>query len=241
MHQHPTTLRKAARTALGTLAGMGAACLVLVAAPGWAHVTVNPGTATQGGYTALAFRVPTESDSASTTKVQVYLPVDHPIASVSVKPHPGWHARVVTHKLPTPLTTDDGQVTESVSRITWTPDSPKDAVKPGEYDEFDISVGPLPAVSSLTFKTLQTYSDGTVVRWIDPPAPAGQPEPEHPAPVLTLLPASGEPAAGSSASESGSGDGKATAALVLSIVAVLLGASALGSSLLRRRPAGRDV
>ena len=178
--------------------------------------------------------MPTESDSASTTKVQVYLPEDHPIASVSVKPHPGWHVQVVTTKLATPLTTDDGQVTEAVSRITWTPDSPTDAIKPGEYDEFDISVGPLPEVSSLTFKALQTYSDGTVVRWIDPPAAGGQPEPEHPAPTLTLVPASDQVASDASA-DSGSGDGKATAALVLSIVAVLLGAGALAASLLRRR------
>ena len=233
--QHPTTLRTTARAALGTLAALGVAGLVLIAAPGWAHVTVNPGTATQGGYTALSLRVPTESDSASTTKVAVFLPQDHPLASVSVKPHPGWHATVVTKKLPTPLTTDDGQVTEGVYSITWTPDSPKDALKPGEYDDFDISVGPLPDVPTLTFKTLQTYSDGTVVRWIDAPAAAGQPEPEHPAPVLTLVPASGADGAAAGSSDSGSGDGKATVALVLSIVAALLAGGALGSSVLRRR------
>jgi uncharacterized protein YcnI len=165
--------------------------------------------------------------------VQVYLPEDHPIASVSVKPHPGWHTQVITEKLATPLSTDDGQVTEGVSRITWTADRPQDAIGPGEYDEFDISVGPLPDVSSLSFKTLQTYSDGTVVRWIDPAAPEGQPEPEHPAPTLALVPASADTT--DDAANSGSGDGTATAAMVLSIVAVLLGAAALGSSLLRKR------
>jgi periplasmic copper chaperone A len=238
MRQHRTTLRTAARAALGTLAAGCAACLVLVAAPGWAHVTVNPSTAAQGGYTVLSFRVPTESDSASTTKVQVFLPADHPLASVSVRPHPGWHTKVVTKKLATPLSTDDGQVTEGVYSITWTPDGPKDALKPGEYDDFDVSVGPLPEVSSLTFKTLQTYSDGTVVRWIDPPAASGQPEPEHPAPTLTLTPASdtssGDPMSSDAATASGPGDGKATTALVLSIVAVLLGAGALVSTLRRR-------
>jgi len=76
MHHPRTTLRTAARVALGTLASVASVCLVLVAAPGWAHVTVNPDTATQGGYTALSFRVPTESDSTSTTKVQVFLPQD---------------------------------------------------------------------------------------------------------------------------------------------------------------------
>jgi uncharacterized protein YcnI len=209
-----------------------------MAAPGWAHVTVNPVTATQGGYTALSFRVPSEADSASTTRVQVFLPQDHPIASVSVRPHPGWHAKVVTKKLATPLSTDDGQVTEGVSSITWTADSRQDALRPGEYDEFDIAVGPLPEVPSLTFKALQTYSDGSVVRWIDPPAAEGQPEPEHPAPTLTLVPASDETnaTAADPGDDSGDGnDGTATTALVLSIVALVLGGGALVTALLRRR------
>jgi uncharacterized protein YcnI len=235
MQQPQTTLRKAWRAAVRTLAAAAAACLVLVAAPGWAHVEIEPGAATQGDYTALSFRVPNETDSTSTTKVQVFLPQDHPLASVSVKPHPGWHAEVVTKKLATPLATDDGEVTEGVYSVTWTTDSARDALKPGEYDDFDISVGPLPDVPSLTFKTLQTYSDRTVVRWIDPPAAEGQPEPEHPAPTLTLVPASDEPAADAGSGESDDGDGPATAALVLSIVALVLGAGALGTSLLRRR------
>ena len=238
MQQPRTTLRKAARVALGTLASVASLCLVLVAAPGWAHVTVDPSTATQGGFSALTFRVPNETDSSSTTKVQVFLPQDHPLASVSVKPHPGWHAQVVTKKLATPLSTDDGEVTEGVFSITWTPNAQQDAIQPGQYDEFDISVGPLPEVSSLTFKALQTYSDGTVVRWIDPPAAEGQPEPEHAAPALTLVPASDEEVADPASSGSGDSDGSdgtATTALVLSIVAVLLGAGALGTALLRRR------
>jgi periplasmic copper chaperone A len=235
MQQHPTTLRRAQRLALGTLAAVVAACLLLLAAPGWAHVTVNPREAVQGGYTALSFRVPNETDDTSTTKVEVFLPQEHPLASVSVRPHPGWHAKVVTKKLAKPLSTDDGKVTDGVYSITWTPDRAKDALQPGQYDEFDVSVGPRPEVSSLTFKTLQTYSDGTVVRWIDQPAAAGQPEPEHPAPVLTLLPASADPASASAGSESDGSDGTAATALVLSIVALLLGAGALGTSLLRRR------
>jgi uncharacterized protein YcnI len=240
-HQLRTTRR---RLALGMLAAVGAACLVLVAAPGWAHVQIDPGTATQGSEVALSFRVPNESDSVSTTKVQVYLPTDHPLPEASVRPHAGWKVAVQTRKLAQPITTDDGKVTEAVTRITWTADSAHDALKPGQYDDFDISVGPLPGVSSLTFKTLQTYSDGTVVRWIDPPAPAGEPEPEHPAPTLTLVPASDGGAATATAdsgtgsstdSGSSSGDGKATTALVLSIVAAVLAAGALATSLLRRR------
>jgi uncharacterized protein YcnI len=237
MPQLATIRQTVARAALRTIAAAGATVLVLVAAPGWAHVTVEPGTATQGGYTALSFRVPSESDSASTTKIQLFLPQDHPLASVSVRPHPGWKATVVTRKLDAPLTTDDGQVTEAVASITWTAVGPEDALKPGQYDDFDVSVGPLPDVPTLTFKVLQTYSDRSVVRWIDPPAAKGQPEPEHPAPTLTLLPASAATSTGPGAAATGPGsDGRATTALVLSIVAVVLGLGALVTALLRRRP-----
>ena len=155
-----------------------------------AHVTVNPSDATQGGYTRIAFRVPTESDTLSTTKVQVNLPTDEPVASVSIMPVPGWTAKVIPTRLAKPITTDDGdQVTEAISEIDWTADSAATAIKPGEFQEFPVSLGPLPETDSMTFKALQTYSDGSIVRWIDVATPGG-PEPEHPAPVLHLAKAS---------------------------------------------------
>ena len=163
-----------------------------------AHVTVNPDQATQGGFTRVAFRVPTESDTASTTKLDVFLPTDQPVASVSTMPVPGWTVQVTTSKLATPLTDDDGnKVTEAVSQLTWTA-SPDAATKPGQFQEFPVSLGPLPKTGQLVFKVLQTYSDGTVVRWIDPVV-AGQAEPDHPAPVLSLAPAAGDAAAAPSA------------------------------------------
>src|SRR3954466_3571522 len=72
-----------------------------------AHVTVNPNTAVQGGYTKVTFRVPTERDDASTTKVEVAIPTDKPIASVSTRPVQGWTAVTETSKLQTPIKTDD--------------------------------------------------------------------------------------------------------------------------------------
>jgi uncharacterized protein YcnI len=158
------------------------AALLLPATSALAHVTVNPPQATQGSYAKLAFRVPNERDGVNTTKVEVNFPVDHPIASVSVRPHPGWTYTVDRTKLTTPIKSDDGEISEAVTKITWT----GGAIKPGEFDEFEVSVGPLPDdVDSLTFEALQTYSDGQIVRWIDEAAP-GAAEPDHPAPVLTL-------------------------------------------------------
>ncbi|GAA0565547.1 hypothetical protein GCM10010172_56370 [Paractinoplanes ferrugineus] len=164
-----------------------------LAAPASAHVTVNPNTATPGGYTKVTFRVPNESDTASTTKVEVNLPADKPVASVSLKPVPGWTAEAVKSKLATPIKAHDTEITEAVSKITWTAQTGSD-IKPGTFQEFDVSLGPLPESGQLVFKALQTYSDGTVTRWIDEPTTDGS-EPEHPAPVLKLTAATATDAA----------------------------------------------
>jgi len=54
------------------------------------------------------------------------------------------------------------------------------------FDLFTVLVGTLPSdTGKVTFNVLQTYSDGSVVSWIEPVV-KGVPAPEHPAPVLTL-------------------------------------------------------
>jgi periplasmic copper chaperone A len=174
------TLVRAGFGALGVLAAA-----VIGTGPAWAHVTVNPKEATQGGYAKLAFRVPNEKDNASTVKLKVNIPTDAPIASVSIKPVAGWTAKTETAKLATPVKTDDGELTEGVSKITWTAANTAAGIAPGQFQEFEISAGPLPEVDQIVFKTLQTYSDGDIVRWIEEPA-AGSAEPEHPAPALKL-------------------------------------------------------
>lgn len=161
----------------------------LMAAPAFAHVTIKPGTAEQGGFTTQAIQVPNERDDASTVKVEVTFPTDHPLAFVSVEAVPGWQITVERAKLATPITSDDGEVTEAVSKITWSGGS----IAPGYFQTFPVSMGPLPEVSSLTFKAVQTYSNGEVVSWIEEATPGGE-EPELPAPVLTLTKGSDEAA-----------------------------------------------
>ena len=73
------------------------------------------------------------------------------------------------------------QITEAVARITWD----GGVIAPEEFQEFEVSLGPLPDTDRMVFKALQTYSNGDVVRWIDLPTPGGK-DPDHPAPVLTL-------------------------------------------------------
>jgi len=162
----------------GILVGGALIGALMLAGSAWAHVTVSPSTAPQGGFTAIVFRVPTESDTASTTKVDVHFDMTKPIATVDYQALPGWTTKVTTAKLTKPITDDDGnQVTQAVSEIVWTADSSATAIKPGQFLDFPVELGPLPKAPSIAFKTLQTYSDGSVVRWIDATAPGGR---DHP-------------------------------------------------------------
>ncbi|MGH3981137.1 MAG: YcnI family protein [Pseudonocardiaceae bacterium] len=203
--------------------------LLTLAGVASAHVTVNPRSAEQGGYTKVAFRVPNERDTASTTVLEINFPTDHPIVSVSTRAVPGWTATVQKTALAQPITTEGGeQVTETVSKITWTGGK----IAPGTFEEFDVSLGPLPTdTDQLVFKALQTYDNGEVVRWIDTPAP-GAAEPEHPAPVLKLTPAS---ASVTTATTSGDADSSNSAGVLLGIVGIVLGTIGIGLSLLSRR------
>ena len=178
MSAYRTTLRRA-----GTVAALATAGVLAAAGVASAHVTVHPESYAKGATDGvLTFRVPNEEDKASTTKVQVYLPTDHPVLGVLVTPQNGWTAKVTTSKLKTPVKTDDGTITDAVSQITWTGGK----IAAGQYEDFNVAFGQLPDdTDQLSFKTLQTYSDGDVVRWIEEAA-AGDDEPENPAPVLKL-------------------------------------------------------
>lgn len=228
------------RVVTGALA-VAAGAVLAIAPMASAHVTVNPGEAAPGSFAALTFRVPNEQQDADTTSVEVNLPTDHPIAGVSVKPMAGWTYKVETTKLDTPIKTEDGdEVSEVPSKISWTGGT----IKPGEFQEFEISAGPLPDdVDQVSFPTIQTYSKGEPVRWIDKTV-EGQDEPEHPAPTLKLVKGNGdhdaEPAAtGGGDDEAASGVSVSNAASqsdvdtanTLAIVGIVVGVLGLGVAL----------
>jgi uncharacterized protein YcnI len=233
-------LAKAAALSVG-----GVVVALGIAGPAFAHVTVNPNSATQGGYGRVAFRVPNESDTAATVKLEVNLPEDAPVASVSTMPVPGWTVAVEKRTLSTPLTVHGSQVTEVVGKLTFTAAAGA-GVKPGEFQEFPVSMGPLPEKDQMIFKVLQTYSDGEISRWIDEPVEGGE-EPEHPAPVLKLAKAAdaAAPAAGPTSgptvdavasanddSSSGAAVGLGIAGLVAGVLGLVLG----GMAFMRARP-----
>ena len=229
MSRAHTALR---RVGLGT--ALAAAALLTAAGVASAHVTVHPDSYAKGATDGvLSFRVPDESDTASTTKVQLFLPTDHPLLGVLVSPHDGWTAKVTDTKLKTPVKTDDGTITDAVSEITWTGGK----VAPGHYEDFDVAFGQLPDdTAELTFKTLQTYSDGKVVRWIEEAA-KGDEEPENPAPVLKLTSATNAatatrssaatPATAKASASDSTARGLGAAGLVVGVLGLAAGAFAV--------------
>ncbi|MEJ3747230.1 YcnI family protein [Actinomycetes bacterium KLBMP 9797] len=207
---------------LAFVSGAVLAGVLVFAAPAAAHVTINPEAATQGDYARLAFRVPNESDTASTVKLEVTLPEDAPVASVSVMPVAGWTTAVERRTVSPPIESHGTQISEVVSKITWTA-AAGGGVKPGEFVEFPVSAGPLPEVDQMVFKALQTYSDGDISRWIE--APTGGAEPEDPAPVLALAAASAtaSPSPAAAASDADSTD----AGVWLGLIGLITGAGGL--------------
>jgi uncharacterized protein len=161
---------------------LAATVIGLWATAAWAHVTVQPSSVPGGGFATISFQVPNEMDNANVNQLKVQLPQDHPFASVSVMPKAGWTYTVDKANLTTPITDDDGNtVTDYVSTITWSGGT----IKPGEFDDFTISVGSLPDSGTLMFPSIQTYDNGQQVAWIEQPGPDGK-EPDHPTPKLTL-------------------------------------------------------
>ncbi|WP_432941413.1 YcnI family protein [Kribbella sp. CA-253562] len=219
------------RIALRAAAISAASALVLVGAANSAsaHVTVSSPDAKPGGYAKLVFRVPTESDTASTTKLVVSLPKDHPFASVGAQVKDGWKAVKTTENLPSPVKVGDVTLTKAITTVTWTAVGP--GIPANDFDEFALSVGRLPeGVDSLSFPAEQTYSDGEVVKWAEVAANDSD-KPEHPAPSLKLA-ATITPVAATTGDDDEAGSD--VLARSLGGAGLLLGLIALGLAL--RRP-----
>ena len=228
------------RLILGASAGL--AGFALLAASAQAHVSFHPNVLPAGANATLDLRVPNEMDNANTNKLVVQVPPG--FIDIATEPIPGWTAQVKTSKLATPVQTDNGPVTEEVSQITWT-GSGSGRIPPGGFQNFPISTQmPDRAGHVLTFKVLQYYNNGKVVRWIGPESS------DTPAPTIDVTDPNGviQDVAGSEAgppaidqlpsSSSGGSSSSDSASKGLGITALVIGALGLlagGAALLRTR------
>jgi uncharacterized protein YcnI len=230
--------RVARAAAVGALAG---AVVVGTAISASAHVGVLPDSTDSGHEAQLTFRVPDESDTANTIKLVVTLPQDRPFTDLSTQPMPGWTATVAEAPLPKPVNVGGATVTKAPRTVTWTA-LPGNKIAPGEYQNFYLATDALPAAGEMVLPVAQYYSDGTVVHWTEP-TEAGKAEPDHPAPVFTVMAASAtEASATPPATAQASGTttpAKTTSdntARVLGGIALLIALVAGGMVLFRRRP-----
>jgi uncharacterized protein YcnI len=221
------------RTQIALTAAIVAA--LVLPATAQAHVTVLPSEVPAGEFVRLDVRVPNELDDASTEKVELQLPAG--FASASYEPVAGWDVRVRRTKLAKPIVEEGEKITERVSRITWTGQGEQGKVAPGQFQDFGLSVRMPAKAGSLTFKAIQTYDNGEVVRWIGPP------DSEEPAPQVQLTAAAEE---GGAAAEEEGGEAQPAASEeeeddesdTLSIVALIAGGLGLvmgGSALVTAR------
>jgi uncharacterized protein YcnI len=224
-----------------------AGALILPAGAG-AHVSLHPNTLPAGSNPTIDVRVPNEDNRATVDNVDMQVPPG--FIDVSPETPAGWRATIRTTKLAKPVQTDDGAVTEEVSEIIWS--APKGhGIAPGSFLNFPIltAIPDGDAGTTLTFKVLQTYSNGSVVRWIEPANST-----MHPAPTVNVTAAGGQledvagteagpPAAGGASpapatpttttKSTGASKGLAIAALVIGALGLVIGLTALASA--RRR------
>ena len=170
------------KSIIGASAALGAGVLLAIAVPlsASAHVTIDPGQAEPGSYTVVTVKVPNESETATTNRVEVSLPTDTPFTSVRYVPVAGWSAELVTSTLPEPVKVGESTITEAITSVVWTA-APGSEIGAGQLQLFPLSLGPVPDTGSVSLPADQGYTDGSTVSWDESGADA-----EHPAPVLYI-------------------------------------------------------
>jgi uncharacterized protein YcnI len=225
-----------------------------------AHVSIHPSTVPAGAFATLDVRVPGEQHGAHVAKVDVLFPPG--FSDVDYEAVAGWSVKTIERKLTTPLHEDGETIDAEVAQLIWTWTGPLGEVNDGQFIQFPLSVA-IPDVArgkALEFRTVQSYSDGSVERWIDPSLDG-----EHPSPRINVTAKGGaiEDVAGEEAgpaaaqasvargdgvaagvpaslasSSAGTSDGLALAALIVGALALLAALLALAS--MRRRPSASE-
>ncbi len=154
-----------------------------LAAPAFAHVTIESKEAAVGTGFKLVLRVPHGCKGQATNSIRVQIPE----GVVNAKPMPkaGWTLDKVKGKYAATYKPYGHEVSEGVKEIEWKGGNLPD----DEYEEFTVSTyldASLKAGSMLYFPVVQSCVDGSTTRWIEIPV-EGKAEPESPAPGVKLI------------------------------------------------------
>jgi uncharacterized protein YcnI len=146
-----------------------------------AHISLHPNTIPAGAFATLDVRVPGEQEGAYVKKVDVLFPSG--FTGVDYENVPGWSTHVIETKLATPIKEDGETIDTEVSQIVWSWTGPLGRVNNGQFINFPLSLA-IPdnaAGKALEFRTVQTYSNGQIIHWIQPSLTA-----EHPSPRINV-------------------------------------------------------
>ena len=231
---------------IAVLLGAGA---LIAPATAQAHISLHPNTIPAGAFATVDVRVPGEQENAYVTKVDMQLPSG--FTGVDTSNVPGWNVKVIETKLATPIKEGGETIDTEVSQIVWTWTGPLGKVNNGQFMNFPLSIA-MPehvAGQALLFPTVETYSNGQVIHWIESGLSS-----EHPAPRVNMTapggviqdlagheagPAPGQTAASPASSttsvavvkpSSGASKGLGIAALILGALGLIVGLGALASS-----------
>jgi uncharacterized protein YcnI len=201
------------------------------------HVTANPSEAPANGFAMVSFRVPHGCDDSATTSLTVRIPAG--VSSVTPEAVPGWEVTTEEGPLPEPIESEGETVTEGVTEVTWT-GGPLSA---HQFTDFGLSMRmPDRPGETIYFPAVQRCEQGST-GWVQIPV-EGQPEPDTPAPGVTLVGSGGGDDASSSddegsaapvvAAEEEDDEGLDTLAVVLGAAGLAAGLLALGLTLFRK-------
>jgi len=169
-------MKKNTLTTAAIAIGAGAILALALPLSASAHIVVDPGQAEAGSYALITVRVPNESETAATNRVEVSLPTDTPFSSVRYVPVAGWSVELVRETLPDPVSVNGSTITEAVTSVIWTAE-PGSEIGDGQLQEFPLSVGPVPDTGSIVLPAEQGYTDGTTVKWDETGDDAAKPAP----------------------------------------------------------------
>lgn len=163
--------------------GLVAAGVVGLAPAAWADVSVTPTRAEQGSGIDVRLLVTNDRPGTHTTKVEVRLPEESPVAEVYPMSVPDWTPQTFYRQADQPLPGIHASgLTTATTAVIWTRATPASSFP--AVEELHLEMGPMPRQASYTFTVIQTYADGTVKRWQGPTAAGGT--------SITLTPASPE-------------------------------------------------
>jgi uncharacterized protein YcnI len=207
------------------------AATAVAAAPASAHIQVRPASAAPKDPVMWTVLVPNERD-AHTTRVELAIPPG--VIPFSYEDDAGWKRHLTFN------------ANHSIRSVVWTGRLATDGLA-----RFTLLATTPPREGKIAWKALQTYSDGTVVRWI------GDPDSDTPASLTTVsktvprenaggegnsasaapptTTTASEPAPAAAAAAASASDTSDTTARVAGFAGLALGAAALLLVVLSRR------